>query len=225
MRRVVITGCGRTGTQHTSQLLGLAGLRSQHEFIYNHKLDPLNPDLAEIEKSWEHEHFEVSWMAAPFLKHLPADTVVFHQLRDPLKSHRCWAQHRMLRDDYNPAGQFACKVFPECGVGDAFDVSVLYHVLWNRLVMNNSWRFKTFRTFRVEDLNLNTLLILLDAAEVELNTAGLARCEFAVKNASRTAGTCGGNHPDGDYNWGDVCKAPWGDELMGMAKKWGYCDG
>lgn len=75
MRNFVVTGCGHSGTGYTAQLLRRCGLSCGHEALFRSWWDAPT-DFA----GWDGDS---SWFAAPHLAALPADTVVFHQVRDP----------------------------------------------------------------------------------------------------------------------------------------------
>lgn len=72
MRRLLVTGTGRSGTAYTAALLSACGLKCGHEAVFNLRLHAFEGELAES-----------SWLAAPFVRDLGPETVVVHQLRNP----------------------------------------------------------------------------------------------------------------------------------------------
>lgn len=70
---VLITGCGRSGTQYLTEVLSAAGNPTSHEkrFTVFGPKDAPGP------------RYEASWYAAPFLSHLPPTTRIVHLVRDP----------------------------------------------------------------------------------------------------------------------------------------------
>lgn len=75
MRHFVVTGCARSGTGYTAALLTHLGAATQHESVFS-------PYTTAFE-GWGPQPGESSWLAAPFIDQLPADSVVLHQVRDP----------------------------------------------------------------------------------------------------------------------------------------------
>jgi len=72
----VVTGCGRSGTKFTAEVLGQLGCATGHEQVFDPPLRGV-PDFGD-------RHGDVSWAAVPLLDRLPAGTVVLHQVRSPL---------------------------------------------------------------------------------------------------------------------------------------------
>ncbi len=215
--RVVVTGCGRTGTQYLCNLLALSGFRSCHETVYNHSLDPFHPDLEKIEERWKPEIFECSWEAVPFISCFPDDIVVWHQIRHPLKSLRCWVHHHMLRED-NGTCKLIHSVLPECGVGSDLERAVLYLWKWNRLT-EEYCKNRPYYRYRVENFDEKMLLELLEQSGYCQLDRG--RVEFAFKNSITNNGTCGHTEKD-DISWEQVLSVPGGKELRQMTLDYGY---
>jgi hypothetical protein len=79
-RPFIVTGCGRSGTLYASQLFTAAGLRCRHE----HACDVTGF------RGFGDAAGEASWFAAAYLDSLPRDTVVLHQVRDPIAVATSW---------------------------------------------------------------------------------------------------------------------------------------
>lgn len=219
MRRVVVTGCSRTGTQYTAELLSLAGLAACHELVYDHHLDPIVPDLKIIDQEWrlKQKQFVVSWLAAPFLSYLPNDVVVWHQLRHPLKSLRCWSGGSMFSNG-NHSCQFVHKMFPECGEGSDLERSIRYCILWNTMV-EHSYQDRNYLRFRVENLTPEYLQRLLKESGVQhIDEEQLAE---AFSQIGTNKGSC--QHKDeNEITWDEVLECPDGVNLQIMADRYGY---
>src|SRR5689334_5762287 len=78
-QRVLITGCARSGTGYLAALLTELGLECGHERVFAPRTvrgsTPTWPDGVRAESSW---------LAAPYLAHLPKGTAVVHLVRHPL---------------------------------------------------------------------------------------------------------------------------------------------
>lgn len=85
-RRFLITGCGRSGTLYTSQLLTAAGVACGHESACRVSGFKGMGDLVG----------EASWYAAAYLEDLPDDVVVIHQVRQPLAVASSWYRIRLF---------------------------------------------------------------------------------------------------------------------------------
>lgn len=72
----VVTGVGRSGTGYMAALLSSIGFRCGHERVFTPFLDRA-PTRGTFSS-------DSSWLAGPFVRQLPAGTVVLHQVRDPL---------------------------------------------------------------------------------------------------------------------------------------------
>lgn len=90
-RKFLVTGCGRSGTTYTTELLMALGLDVRHETLFGqmrirapwvfrngtsgrHSFGPIN---------WGEHTGEVAWQAVPFLPYLRRRVPVFHQVRAP----------------------------------------------------------------------------------------------------------------------------------------------
>lgn len=221
--RIIVSGCGRSGTQYTANLLRALGLKGGHERVYRHDLEPDSPDHAEIKKRWEDSDFESSWLAAPFLEHIPPFTVVWHQLRDPLKVLRCWNHHRILTDfngDMPPPESAACfvkRVLPECDVGTNLERSLKYVLGWSALLDRHEGDACCFR-YRLEAMTPEHWQLLLHCSGRYLP---LRRIRQAVDDVPRSAGSC--LHPPGsEIPWSAVLDTKVGGEFRELAVDQGY---
>lgn len=71
--RVIVTGCGRSGTNYMAEVLNAAGLRCGHERAFTVLGPRVTQDL----------DAESSWYAAPYLGHVNENTKVLHLVRHP----------------------------------------------------------------------------------------------------------------------------------------------
>jgi hypothetical protein len=99
-RKFVVTGCARSATTYTAELLSAAGIPCGHEYIFDPWLiatpgeDPFveSPEL----------RGDAAWEAVGFFGVLPQGTVVLHQVREPVNVVRSLLGVRLFADDYHP---------------------------------------------------------------------------------------------------------------------------
>lgn len=176
--RFVVTGCARSGTLFMAEALSRLGHPCGHEVLFN-------PGTTRAPAFGEADG-DVSWLAAPFLGQLPSDTVVLHQVRDPLATVRSLVgmrvfqttphalmdlryrlQHlhiRFARPIVNPRFvRFAAEHCPEAFLHpDEASRAAYYWVHWNRRIADSAGAAHlTYRRYRVEDLD-DELLADLD---------------------------------------------------------------
>lgn len=93
-KRFVITGCSRSGTTYIADLLTNLGATCSHEEYFS-AVRRRGPIFYRIKSAPRWFRFrsvalppapwgESAWNAAPYVRYFPNDTVVFHQIREPL---------------------------------------------------------------------------------------------------------------------------------------------
>lgn len=215
--RVVVTGCGRSGTQYVARLLAACGFRSAHESVFKHDLEPNDYDRDLADSRWRDIDMEVSWLAAPFVSKLAPDVFVWHQTRDPIKVVRCWAHHRLLTH-VQPVLQFVNKALPETAHGSQVERAVQYVLGWNELIERQKTDGRYVR-FAVEKLTPERLGLMLYLAGHRLPDAFIAN---AMRRVPVGTGACG-QHNDGDGpSWSEIVAVPGGRALSDMAERYGY---
>lgn len=216
--RILVTGCGRSGTQFTHRLLSGLGLRSSHEKIYNHDLDIGDPPLERINERWNMIDVECSWLAMPFCRVLPNDVVIWHQCRDPLKIIRCWAHGRILTS-HNAATKFVQQVLPECAAGSDLQRSVQYVLHWTRMLADHGRLVRHYYRYQIETITPEHWQAMLAIAGYSI-TPG--RIRKALLEMPENIGACGHQDNDPPPTWDDVRQQEGGEELYSMWKGWGY---
>lgn len=217
MANIIVTGCGRTGTLYMSKVLAKLGISCGHETVFNASLDPtLSHDLLPlILERLKKENITVSWLAAPFLSILPTNIIIWHQVRDPLKSLRCWIQHKMLDCD-NETCKFVHKVLPETAKGSDLSRAVQYHLDWNAII--GYQRGHRYFRYQIETITADKLQEMLLFAEYNCSPEAV---QWALDSTSRKTGTCGVDFHK-DLTWDDVKQSELGSELEYMAREYGY---
>ena len=119
--RYVVTGLPRSATKYISVVLQKLGLNCTHEKsfnCYNHK------ESATKEGIWG----DASWAAAPFICNLPPNTIVFHQVRDPLK---------VLNSNLPPGGDSFFRTW-DVDAGLASDSQYKKPLPWKRFIWDHT---------------------------------------------------------------------------------------
>lgn len=216
-RRIIVTGTARSGTLYMARLLAKIGLRTTHERIYHYGLDPDGSDHLAITAAWKGQDVDVSWQAAPFLKHEPKTTIVWHQVRDPLKIVQCFYSHEMLDDPRAFAMALPKKVMPECWNRSDELSKAVYHIFkWTELI--ESCGLAKFR-YRIEELNPDRLRWLLKSSGIDSSMLRGEPIEMAFAGMDKNTNACVDHKP---LSWDDVIKCEFGPELRTKARLWGY---
>lgn len=216
MARILVTGTGRAGTQYTARLLSHVGFNATHEKIYRHDFTPSS--------DWGNVRAESSWLAGAFLPFLPSDVIVWHQLRDPLKVVRCWAEHRLLTDGEHhqpptPVPAFIHRHLPETSQGNDLERAVAYVSGWNKKI--EAWGEANrgrFMRYRVEDLDSNRFWSILFMSGVKVSGDV---CDDALASVPKGLGGCR-HDPATDLRWKSVRAVYGGESLAEQAERWGY---
>jgi hypothetical protein len=231
--RFVITGCARSGTLFIAEALARLGHACGHEVLYT-------PDTRSV-VDFGATQGDVSWLAAPFVRDLPAGTVVLHQVRAPLATVRSIVGVRMFQTKPHPMMalryrlqyyrirfarpitnarfiRFAADHCPGAfSLDDEASRAAYYWVRWNRLIEESGSRAGlTYRRYRVEDLD-DTLL-----AEFDHLLGGTASIDdVAAVRAELGTSTHRARQIDA-MALDDIADAPVRDELAALAKEYGY---
>lgn len=214
-RRLLITGCGRSGTGYLATLLGELGIPCGHEALFGPQVhaDACAP-------TWpEDVTCEASWLAAPYLATLPADTLVLHQVREPVAVVRSFLRIRLF-EGKNVWKRFAEAHAPALAGGTPFERCVKYWLHWNRLCQTASTSSHVaYRRRRLEDVDAELLMEL--AAELGLPRTRAA-VDAALARVPRDTNTSGAKHQDGSVRWSNLPRGDWSAELEDLAGRYGY---
>ena len=223
LMRVLVTGCGRSGTQHTAKLLAWLGISTGHEKVCKHDSFDLGDKWNEVtEARWGSRQAESSWWAVPVLNWLPSDVAVWHQLRHPLKVITCWSQHRLLTSE-GDVHRFVSSALPNLGpsgCGDDVERSALYWLEWNRMAAAWGQRHPDrYVRYQIEKLNSEHLRQWLQShLSVDLLESKIEKVMAMIPPG---VGSCH-HDPSKDVTWEQVEALPFGSELRQQAAEWGY---
>lgn len=217
--KLLVTGCGRSGTQYTAAVLEALGIRTTHERVYTPDLIPGDEtSLKTIAERWQNTDAECSWLAAPFIPYLPEDVIVLHQVRHPLKVIRCWASHRLLSKPAETS-LYARRVMPELeGRGDV-EGAATYWYSWNLMIEANlslSGRCSNTLRYRVENVPVAPFFGILRRAG---HSVTLDQVEAAFRDTPHK-GACHHVDSPSDPTWESLSQMSlW---LPLTAKRYGY---
>lgn len=130
MKRLLVTGIGRSGTAYAAALLNAVGVGCGHEHIY-HAGTKAAP-------AWGNVVAESSWYAVPWLGELDHETLVIHLVRNPLDwlsswVLTCWTPDRR----HAPTTQYInrCTGTNYSSLADAnvADAAMRLYIEWNLL--------------------------------------------------------------------------------------------
>lgn len=214
MPRLVITGCGRSGTQYIAQLLTQIGFKCRHEKIFTPNLDPTT--VVDVEHKWEGYEVEVSWMAAPFLNQLPRDILIWHQIRNPLQVVRCF-NHNLTLSNQDLAAQFVRKLLPECCEGDELTKAVAYCYRWLTMIHGASVGGHSYQKYLIERLNISTLQDMLRWAGFDAPFTVISKAMSEIRPG---VGKCMEEHKE--ITWDEIKSVRYGKELHHVACCLGY---
>lgn len=228
MTRILVTGCGRSGTQFIAKVLSFCGLRCRHERVYGADSVEYNRDKLGMlfDCRWRDHDAECSWLAAPYLDTLPEDVVVWHQLRHPLKILRCWVGHRLVIRTSEAAGRFISHHLPEClPPATEFpeaELAIRYVLRWHEMIEDwgraHADRYQRYRVEALGSVFLGSLL--LSAGYPNRYTEAQEALAGAVP---KDVGSC--HHGPGDeMTWAMLRGCPSLPALREQAHRHGYED-
>ena len=213
MTRFLVTGCGRSGTGYVANLLTALGLPTGHEAIFN----PVN--LRGDEVVWPEElPGESSWLGAPFLGCLPPETVVLHQVREPVAVVRSFLRIRFFETP-SPYLDFAVEHFPELESGPPEERALRYWIGWNQLVeLATELGAGAYHRYRLEDVDAPLVEEILRALDQPLDSD---RVREVVEKSPRDYNSRGAKATD-TITWSDLERLPLAAEARELAARYGY---
>lgn len=140
----VVASTPRSGTGYTAQLLRLLGVPCGHEKYFNRDAQTYYVSRGEG---------CASWLSVPFLEKLPPETVVLHQVRDPVRTINALIRTHNMRNGIGPNMSFLLKHYsprgslPEAG----------FWYAWHRRIDEYA-----HLTYRVEDIPIEEILDALN---------------------------------------------------------------
>lgn len=200
--RVLITGCGRSGTAFSAKVLATGGAPVTHEGVFG-----------PIANSWPVTHrtrIESSWLAAPHLANLEQVKVI-HQVRNPLFVVRSFVGFGFFTR--SPDDPYLCYVLEHAPTvaswDNPVDQAIEYWLVWNRMVEPHAER-----RVRLEDLSAEHFAELA-------SMAGLDAADYSPAMAS-LGRRYNGRRRELALTRADLLGRPRGEELAALAERYGY---
>lgn len=215
----VVTGCARSGTAHAAAVLTALGAPCGHGAIFHP--DTLAATFARGRRPvWPRQVAgDASWFAAPFLGRLPEGAAVLHQVRDPLAVIRSLLRSGLL-DAGAPYRAFAGEHVRELALGGPTVRAMRYWIEWNRMVEAAAdYEDLRYRRHRIEDLDAAGVQALGEFLGLRPSREVVQR---VLDSRPRDHNTRGDKRRDAAVTWESLPKGALLDELVELARGYGY---
>jgi len=212
--RILITGCGRSGTAYSASILSDLGLPTSHEGVFG-----LLP-VAHGEAEWPLSRpSESSWLAVPFLGELPPGVAVLHQVREPLAVIRSFARIRLF-EDRGPYWEFLAQHLDGLESLSPLEGVLRYWDEWNRETEQAAAEAGLpYLRYRLEDLDEALLGEILGFIGFDCDPE---RLRAALSARPKNVNTRGDKSRDGDITWESLPAGPALDAVYRRARTYGY---
>ena len=211
----VVSGAGRSGCAYTSRVLTALGAPCGRGAVFQ----PAKGQHAARFVWPDGTAGDATWAAAPALGKLPERSVVLHQVRDPLAVIRSLTRIQFFE---RPSVEldYARQHLPELSLGGPTVRAMRFWIEWNRMVEATAdYDDLRYRRHRLEDLDVAGVRGLCEFI-------GLDRSEDTVRRVidslPKNEGTQGDRRRDSEITWETLPKGVLLDELVEMAREYGY---
>ncbi len=144
-RRLLVVGCGRSGTGFLARVLDGAGIKCGHERVFS---------PATTRPRWGAARAESSWLAVPWLATLSrSDAFILHVVRDPLANARSWMGVGMFAANPDPRHHVYLDAVRRFAPGVLDYATPLERWLAHWVVWNETAIRYGERTVKIEDLD------------------------------------------------------------------------
>lgn len=223
-----MTGPSRSGTKYAAKLWSQIGYRCGHEAVFNiFKVSDRAASVGEFPKFHDVDG-DSSFLAAPLLGQLPEDTVIFHQVRDPLEVIRSHLGIGFFADPIVPSvyladnhtdfvdyvGRHCPEVLAERGEAGR---CMRYWVCWNKLIENTAQRAGfTYVRYRLEDVDTAVVRSLVGRLNDDIDDATVESALASVTKRTNSRAR------DESVSWPDLPEGDAKDLLLETAHHYGY---
>jgi hypothetical protein len=138
----IVVSTPRSGTRYTARLLSACGLNCSHEgqFRFNKIWSEVGWGLEN--KSRTAPWGDSSWLAAPYLQHVPDDVIIIYQMRNPIDTIISITRQNLTTEPYIKPGQFAWETVNSMYPGalredmEPLQVSMKFWSCWHRMIQD-----------------------------------------------------------------------------------------
>jgi len=219
MRRLLITGCQRSGTRFISEMLNGLAIHCGHEQVFHPFLNkPVGMAFWETLPSMRAES---SWCAAPFLKTISRNVAILHQVRHPLHNIRSATGIEFFKTPFRPYEPFAPFAMKHCP--EAFkqptevERALAYWWLWNRMIEIAVGDSPNYARWRVRYIRP------IEVVEMLRWALGEERTEMQVRPLFARLGTQANHRArKEDIKWSDIPASHIKEQAAIMARRYGY---
>jgi hypothetical protein len=215
----VIAGCGRSGTMGMARLLTSLRVRTSFEEFFSARV--CGAGEAQFYPAWltaTTTAGEVSSLAAPYLKHVPEEVAILHQVRNPvaviasLMGLQTWTLLRVY-----PNVKFNFRHVPELGVADKpIVLSMKYWLGWNGLVDAASPALR----YRIEDIDAGLVRRILGTISADVTDKWIDQVLNGYESTfNRTQRT-----PEMAVSWRRIPGSPLKEQVLKRAIEYGYTE-
>lgn len=213
-RRILVTGCPRSGTGYLAALLTRLGVPCGHAAH-------LHPQALEFGvPGWPAGlEAESSWYAAPYTDELPAGSVVVHLVREPASALRSLWRVRLFRAR-SVERAFLERHAPEVLYGTPIQQTARAWLSWNQLAegARDAGALRYVRV-RLESLDESALRWIGELSEREIEPMAARR---ALAEAPRDVQHTLSDPADGATDWSELRGSPLLAEIDELAARYGY---
>jgi hypothetical protein len=207
MKRVLVTGIGRSGTGYMAKLLTEAGAPCGHEAIYD--------SGTQHEPEWGEAQAESSWFSAPWLDTVPDRTFVLHVVRHPVKwlaswSQTVWRSDRLLSAPIKYITRHTGIDWTREAQQDVISASMKLWVAWNAMIEASPTPTLRMRVEQDREPVVRALRHL-----------GNHRCPPLPESAMNVP-TDVNSRPHDELTWADCKDRPGARRFREKAKRYGY---
>jgi len=228
--KFIVTGCSRSGTTYMSALLSELGLACGHERVFNiFPMIELHPPF-DFVKLFADKDGDSSFLAVPYIRELPAGSVVLHQVRHPVHVIRSHMGIRYFAPDYQPSIYladnhpdflgFIRRHCPEIFAQDEeLRRTMCYWVAWNKMAQEACTEPDIrYLRYRVEELDLPLLERILDLLSVDVPGETMVQ---ALANVSQSTNA---RLRDDAISWAALPEGRLKSDIAQLAADYGYGD-
>jgi len=224
-KRFVITGCGRSGTTFSAELLTRRRCPCVHEQYFGVKTPPRIvgqvAGLGLLTRRWKMPGYgEAAWQAGALPPMLPGDLGVFHQVRGPLdyirsRHKKGWIHGRTRHRRLRHLPRLGQKDFARLPLAEQVELIARFWVDWTEQ-LEARVDGRTYFRCRVEDMDVELVSHMLDMIEFP---CGRSLVERTLSILPSNVNTRGEKREDITL---DLVAPATRERVLALAQRYGY---